>query len=76
MLERLRLGLGEDTEELLHRRGVHSLGGALQVGGDLFIGRGGRLGAVPRPPVGVGLGIGHLSQRPVNQAAIPAGAPW
>jgi len=52
---------------------VRAVRGPLQAGRYVLVGSGGGFRAMPGPAVGISLGIGHLGERPVNEAAIIAG---
>ena len=45
-------------------------GGPLELGGDVLVGAGRRLGEVPGAPVGIGLRVGRLRQRPMHAASL------
>ena len=61
-------------ERRLHREPAAALGAGgrpLELGRDLLIGTGGRLGQVPGAAVGIEIGIGRRRQGQMNPAAIP-----
>ena len=47
---------------------LRAAGRPLELGGDILVRAGRRLGQVPRPPVGIDLRVGRLGQRPVHLA--------
>ena len=74
-------GSGVSVAALSRKRGgrgdaparLRAAGRALELLGDLLVGPGGRLGAVPCAPVGMGLGIGGLGERGVQRVALGRG---
>jgi hypothetical protein len=49
---------------------LRPVSGVLQLGGDVLVRPGRRLGVMPSPPVRIGLRVGGLRQRPVRTAPL------